>query len=1144
MPNRDVNLIIKARDQASASIRRINESIRTFINEQRQLGSAAESSGSSLQQLTAAAARLRSTFGDQNFSQQVTQEVAKAERAYESLRRAQKEAFTGAGASARAANRQAATLQSLQVALDKVTQQYRQEQARLKSLTDTRDQANNRLKASRTEYTRVSEELQRSIKDTAASQDRLVKNNQELETSERRLASITNQTTAGYQKQLGVVERRRATLEKTSVALTRQRAETAALRQVLPQLNLSLGVQAVELERIEQAYKATEQRVGALGTEVKESTATFSLAEKNLQRLRTEAKNFARDLSASNSRLRESSDALAETRANAGRFEKSLRVAGAAVRGSFLNALREQRQRVEELQLELREAGQNAARYGRALSQTTMPSQQLVTNFQRARDASRLLKAELRSQLGTFQNMQAVLRRSGNDLQALAANQGQFVSSFQRGQTSLDNYRRSVAQLRRNLLPLSEIQERTRKSINQTTPAVNRLSNAYRRKAANINTVSGALRDYHNRNRDFFNLMGRVRDRLALLVATYIGFFGVFRGLGRIVETFETIEAAQVRLSAALGGDNERLASTFARLERLAGRLGIQFGVLATEYTAFATAARGTRLEGEASERLFRQVAEAARVQNLSVDQFRGVFVALQQIVSKGTVSMEELRQQLGDRIPGAVPIFAESIGVSVEELFKLVEAGQVGAEELIKFGDELERRFGPSLEQSLNNISAAVGRFQNQAFLAFARIGEAGAIESLRDLFNDLSQTLGSPDFGRFLDALGRSAAVLVDAIAALARNFDILIQLLLTSVFISFQRIIRALLAQLLRYPAVLRRLRIRFSSLRREVNSTVTSFGRLTFGLRALRTVLLSFTGGLVISAILGGIGYLLGRSITQADDLTESLHEVGDELDRIRSIADRTGGDVDSFLSQLADEVSQVEIEAQLREAEAALQDIRKEIEADLEPGWFEGTMRPIQTFRNGLRLLLDDLVGGRINMQEFNREVDRLGELTLEGLSGDELADTEERMQDLILAFAAHNEELTTGISNVENLNDLYILFTGTIEEQAAALDRLREARVKDGEEAQRQSIREAQSLGRQADQIAAQREAFQQRLFTQLDTGATDSDIAATRRQLESLSQLAIDTNVQAIEALNRALAGIGESNYCLLYTSPSPRDS
>lgn len=64
---------------------------------------------------------------------------------------------------------------------------------------------------------------------------------------------------------------------------------------------------------------------------------------------------------------------------------------------------------------------------------------------------------------------------------------------------------------------------------------------------------------------------------------------------------------------------------------------------------------------------------------------------ALVQMAGKGTVSMEELRLQLGDALPGAMNIVSEALGVTTGELYKMVEAGELSGRELIaaltKFG-------------------------------------------------------------------------------------------------------------------------------------------------------------------------------------------------------------------------------------------------------------------------------------------------------------------------------------------------------------------------------------------------------------------------------------------------------------------------
>ena len=88
---------------------------------------------------------------------------------------------------------------------------------------------------------------------------------------------------------------------------------------------------------------------------------------------------------------------------------------------------------------------------------------------------------------------------------------------------------------------------------------------------------------------------------------------------------------------------------------------------------------------------VFRQVSESGRVLKLSNDQIAGTFNALIQIAGKGTLQMEELRQQLGDRIPGAVGIMANALGYGKDELaqfYKDVENGVVQADRALVFED------------------------------------------------------------------------------------------------------------------------------------------------------------------------------------------------------------------------------------------------------------------------------------------------------------------------------------------------------------------------------------------------------------------------------------------------------------------------
>jgi tape measure domain-containing protein len=86
----------------------------------------------------------------------------------------------------------------------------------------------------------------------------------------------------------------------------------------------------------------------------------------------------------------------------------------------------------------------------------------------------------------------------------------------------------------------------------------------------------------------------------------------------------------------------------------------------------------------------------------------------LQQIASKGTVQMEELRGQLGERLPIAFGAAAKGLGLTQQELIKLVESGRLTADQ-----------FFPALTKGLNELTTGSGGATTAA-QNFQKLGNA----------------------------------------------------------------------------------------------------------------------------------------------------------------------------------------------------------------------------------------------------------------------------------------------------------------------------------------------------------------------------------------------------------------------------------
>jgi tape measure domain-containing protein len=137
-------------------------------------------------------------------------------------------------------------------------------------------------------------------------------------------------------------------------------------------------------------------------------------------------------------------------------------------------------------------------------------------------------------------------------------------------------------------------------------------------------------------------------------------------------------------------------------------------------FQSITGAMRGTKLEGQATRDIFEGVGMAATVMNLKADQVQGAFLAIGQIASKGKLQAEELRGQLGERIPGAFAIASRAMGVTQVEMNKLLEGGKIYAEDFLpKFAKELKKTFEGGLPAAANSMQAAINK-KNNALLSF----------------------------------------------------------------------------------------------------------------------------------------------------------------------------------------------------------------------------------------------------------------------------------------------------------------------------------------------------------------------------------------------------------------------------------------
>lgn len=179
-------------------------------------------------------------------------------------------------------------------------------------------------------------------------------------------------------------------------------------------------------------------------------------------------------------------------------------------------------------------------------------------------------------------------------------------------------------------------------------------------------------------------------------------------------------------------------------LQQTASQYGLELNNLTTQFAKFAGATIGTQLQGEQSRKVFESVAVAASAMGLSVDQQQRAFLALEQIVSKGKVSAEELRGQLGEALPGAFTMAAKAMGVTTQEFDKMLARGEVIADDFLpKFAQELQNTFGPLALTQAKTFSAAMTRIGNVWDGVLIQMSESDAISGITESLNELANNI-----------------------------------------------------------------------------------------------------------------------------------------------------------------------------------------------------------------------------------------------------------------------------------------------------------------------------------------------------------------------------------------------------------------
>ena len=208
-------------------------------------------------------------------------------------------------------------------------------------------------------------------------------------------------------------------------------------------------------------------------------------------------------------------------------------------------------------------------------------------------------------------------------------------------------------------------------------------------------------------------------------------------------------------------------------LRKTSNEAGVSFAALGDSFKSFAAASHAANIPISVTNELFASVTKASATLGLSGERTSLVLQALGQMASKGTVSMEELRQQLGESLPGALSLAAKGLGLTEQQLIKLVESGGLAARDLFPaLAESLKSMQGANdglqgswerLKTSLNGVMTAIGDAGGMQVMTFAVKALAVALGVLLvPLQAAVEMFLG---LGRVIGGVVASIVILADA-------------------------------------------------------------------------------------------------------------------------------------------------------------------------------------------------------------------------------------------------------------------------------------------------------------------------------------------------------------------------------------------
>jgi tape measure domain-containing protein len=283
------------------------------------------------------------------------------------------------------------------------------------------------------------------------------------------------------------------------------------------------------------------------------------------------------------------------------------------------------------------------------------------------------------------------------------------------------------------------------------------------------------------------------------------GVPGAFTGaaIGQAVDTLGQYAAAVAKIvgevnkaRVALAGvtrDQQDYETALAAATDASNKFLLPISDATRQFARLQASVAGAGFQTDTTKKVFDGIAAAIVATGGKTEDLNGALLATAQVFSKGKVSAEELRGQIGERLPGAFTVFASAVGKTPQQLDDALQKGEVTLSDFVLFTEELTKRYGKTAEILATAPENAGARLQvalqdaSVRYAGFFQVVGAGFQDSLTGVLNWARQnedsikrvvTVFAIGFNTLGGLIGKFTKFLVDsfngAFAQLLGNLD----------------------------------------------------------------------------------------------------------------------------------------------------------------------------------------------------------------------------------------------------------------------------------------------------------------------------------------------------------------------------------